>query len=677
MSDTRSLITINYKHAYAKDFVYSIANNNYYLFISNHIDSNSAARPFDNEEDTIITCYHGMILGKKIQPTDAVLMIPRIDWQSNTIYDIYDHREPSLYDKEFFVVANAGSSSWDIFKCLENGNRSPSIVAPSKSNISGSNQDFFYPVDGYRWKYMYSISPSDFNKFSTPDYVPVATDPIVSSMATPGSLDVIKVEIGGKGYNNYLNGTFTSIDIRLNGDQKKYGVSVSGVSTTNGYYDGCWLYISSGAGAGQYRMIESYISNSTYNYVILQDQFSDLDRPQNGSVFEITPSVTIVGDGREGSEATARAIIDSNGNTVSRIEMINRGSNYYHSTASVYASGSVGVTEIAQITPIISPVNGHGFDSERELGAKYACISSELNGDENGTVIVNNDYSQVGIIKNPLFNNIDLTLYNQSKDFFETEWVYKVNPLQLNGTITTNVDGNNTPTAVINVNSVDATAIAAPGMAIMINYANSYQIANVERVSNTYIILDRDALFYTGIGTANIHLANISSKGKISGFSAGAVNLTDVDGEFLSGDAIIGATTGVFAYANTVSITGVSKTFDTFVQVYTYTGTMDQGSFIADEVVFQIDNPSANARFHSISNNQLYFTNQDSIFNDANTSVSSNKIVGQTSGAIATLTDKKLPDLVFASGEIIYIEYDESISRSSSTSETYQFVFSF
>lgn len=679
---SKPLVTVNYKHNAASDFVDSFANNNYYLFTANHIDANSAARPFDNEEDTIISCYTGMIFGKRITSADATIMVPRTDWQANTVYDIYDHRNPNLYDAQFYVVVTNGSQ-YDVFKCLENGNGSPSIVAPSITNVSINNDNFFYPTDGYRWKYMYTISEADYNTFTTDDYIPVHTDVGVSSAATAGSLDVIIVTAAGQGYNNYLTGAFAVGDIRLNGDQKKYGLSVSGAKTVNGYYDGCWLYISSGPGAGQYRLIDSYVSNSTYNYVNLTQQFDDNNRPQNGSLFEIMPSVTITGDGKETAEATARAIVNPQGNTITRVEMIDSGMNYYHASAGVYAASVVGVTQQAGVVPIISPVNGHGFNAERELGGEYAGVSATFNGTEANTIIVNNDYSQVGIIKNPLFDDIQITLTGQNRDFFSGEWVYVVNPTQLAGTISTNLDGNNSPTAVINVNSVTPSSIAQPGMAILMSYANNYQIANITAVGNTYVILDRNALFATGSGQANVYLAGLTSIGKISGFSTGSVTLTDVNGPFSNGDMIIGATTGTYATANVVTITGAIKPFDTYLQVYSYVGSTNQGSFIADEVVYQVDNMSANARFHSTApdantgTTRYYFTNQNGIFNSAVIQGQSNQIVGASSGAIATLTNNFLPDLVFASGEVIYIEYDDPVSRSAANSETYQFVFSF
>jgi hypothetical protein len=683
MSTAKSLLTVNYKNSSATDFISSVADEEYYFFVSNHIDANSAARPFDNEQDTIVSSYQGMIFGKKIDDNDAILMIPRIDWQSNTIYATYDHRSASLYDENFYVVVNNGTE-WDVFKCLENGNGNPSTVTPSRADVGVDSSDFFYPIDGYRWKFMYSIDSSTYNTFATTDHFPVVVDPVVSSKAIPGAIDVIQVTAPGTGYGNYFSGTLTVSDIRLNGDPKKYGITSPDIQTTNGYYDSCWLYISSGPGAGQYRMIDSYASNSTYSFVILSDEFDSTDPPQNGSTFEIMPSVSITGDGRETLPATARAIIDPASNTVSRIEMIERGQNYYYATASVQASGSVGVISQCGVVPIISPVKGHGSNPPTELGGHFVGLSVQLVGTEGNTIISDNDYSQMGIIKNPLFNEVDIALKNQNKDFFANEIVYKVTTKQLAGTVQTTVDDNNDLTKTLNVFGVKSPEIVDVGSTIIINWDTNWQIANVVSMSNTTIQIDSDALWNTSNNSANIFLATIHGEGFVSGFGVGSVILTDTTSNFTSNDTIIGSETGVKAQANVVTITGVSKTFDTFLQTYEYIGTVNQGTFVPDEVIFQTDDTSANGRFHSIEpdantgNFIIYVTNQYGIFNtSADDPTQSNQIKGQTSGAIATLTNKYLPDLVYGSGEVVYIEYGDSITRSTEQTETFKLVLAF
>jgi hypothetical protein len=683
MANEKLLLTINYKLDAAQNFVSSIQDEQYYFFVSNHIDANNAVRPYDNQQDTLISSYQGMVFGKRIRSNDASIAIKRITWSANTIYDIYDHRDQQMYDKNFYVIVHEGTQ-WDVFKCLENGGGNPSVVAPSRTNVGSSGEDFYFPTDGYRWKYLYSVSDADEVKFGTSLYFPVHTDETTQAQAKPGSIDAVIVESPGRGYGNYFYGALGVGDVRLNGDPRKYGISTPGVNLSNGYYEGCWLYISSGPGAGQYRTIQSYTSNSTYNFVVLDSEFDPSNTPENGSLFEITPAVSIVGDGLETAPAYARAIINPAGNTVARVEMIERGQRYFHGTATVDASPVVGVTATAVVTPMMSPYHGHGSNAEVELGGKYVCVAVDLVGSEGSTVITNNDYSQIGIIKNPLFNNVEITLKNANKDFFTNEIVYNITPRQLMGGVGTILDSNNSLTDVLLVSGVDATSIVDVGETILINWSSNYQLANVVAVTSTSIKMDAPALWNTGSGTANIHAVTVRGQGVIDGFATGSVILTDATSTFRSNDYLIGAETGVFAQANVVTINSATKTFGTYVGAYTYVGTLDQGTFTPDEVVYQIGNPSANARFHSYTPDantggyRFYTTNQYEVFNTAGGGpLGSNQIKGEVSGAIATLTNKYLPDLVYGSGDVIYIEYGDSITRTDENTESFKLVFTF
>lgn len=679
MDNAKSLLTVNYSLGSAQNFVSSMADNQYYFFVGNNLNANNTIRPYDNEQDTLISSYHGMVFGKRINSNDTHIMARRIDWVSGVIFDAYSHNDPILYDRNFYVVVHEGTQ-WDVFKCLENGAGSPSTVAPSRTNVSSSGLDFYYPNDGYRWKYMQSITDADFTKFATTDYMPVATDAGVKSQAIAGALDVIKVATPGKGYGNHLNGTFGISDIRLNGDSKKYGITTAGVNTTNGYYDSCWLYIASGAGSGQYRMIESYSSNATHNFVVLSNQFDSTDQPQNSSVFEITPSVKIIGDGRQTLPAAARALINPVGNTVSRVEMIDRGQSYFYATAEVMASPSVGVTSLAGAVPILSPYGGHGSDAESELAGKFAAVSVKLIGTESNTVIGQNDYSQIGILKNPQFNSVELTITGQNRDFYTNEWVYKVETTKLAGTVQTVLNANSVLTTGLTVSGVNAHAIARIGDTIIISDTLNYQMANVVSVSNTSITMDKAALWNTGANSASIYLAWPTSSGIVNGFSAGAVTLTKTNGDFTIGDHLIGSQTGVYGDIATVKINGATKGFGTFLQAYTYIGSMSQGVFTPDEVLYQLDNGNSNATFHSTepdantSTLRIYATNQNGIFN---TSGAIHEIKGRASGSIATLTNKYLPDLVYGSGEVVYIEYGDAITRDTEKTETFKIVFAF
>ena len=66
------------------------------------------------------------------------------------------------------------------------------------------------------------------------------------------------------------------------------------------------------------------------------------------------------------------------------------------STQTSWNSASAGA-----ITPIISPRVGHGHDAQSELGAHFVMMNTKFEQEEGSDITVQNDFRQVGIVKNP------------------------------------------------------------------------------------------------------------------------------------------------------------------------------------------------------------------------------------------------------------------------------------
>jgi hypothetical protein len=118
-----------------------------------------------------------------------------------------------------------------------------------------------------------------------------------------------------------------------------------------------------------------------------------------------TASVRIEGDG-----TGARAVpqIDPVTGNISKINIITRGSGYTYANITILGNGSA-----ATARAIISPYGGHGKNAPDELFSRTLMFYGNVSTDLNQGFQINNDYRQVGIIKNPrAFNST--SFYNSA-----------------------------------------------------------------------------------------------------------------------------------------------------------------------------------------------------------------------------------------------------------------------
>jgi len=104
-------------------------------------------------------------------------------------------------------------------------------------------------------------------------------------------------------------------------------------------------------------------------------------------------NIEIQGDG---TGAAAVATIDGASGKITKITMTNPGENYTFANVVVNGNGKA-----ANLRAIIGPEGGHGKNSPEELFARTLMFYSNVSTDLNQGVTVNNDYRQIGIIKNP------------------------------------------------------------------------------------------------------------------------------------------------------------------------------------------------------------------------------------------------------------------------------------
>jgi hypothetical protein len=148
--------------------------------------------PLDYSIDTA-RIWDEMVSLKRIVPSDIAHVVRRIDWEKFATYVAYDNLDPDLFSKSFYVI----NSEFNVYKCIHNNNDQQSLIEPT-----GISLDIVTLSDGYRWKYMYSISIGDRLKFLTNKWMPVLSDNMVVSSAKPGAIENIKILNTGFSYDS-------------------------------------------------------------------------------------------------------------------------------------------------------------------------------------------------------------------------------------------------------------------------------------------------------------------------------------------------------------------------------------------------------------------------------------------------------------------------------------------
>lgn len=198
------------------------------------------------------------------------------------------------------------------------------------------------------------------------------------------------------------------------------------LSSNTDFYKGSSFYVERGTGAGQLGTIDEYIVTADEKRVLLASDLSvNLD---STSFWSIGPQVQITGDG---NGAKARALVDStlNANVVANVQIVATGNNY--TWADILIQGNTGsvqnavsnsyITTSSKARAIISPQNGHGYDPLKELYANRIGISVTIANTESAALTVENDFREIGLLKDPLFANGTLVLSSSDTNFVAGE----------------------------------------------------------------------------------------------------------------------------------------------------------------------------------------------------------------------------------------------------------------
>ena len=237
-----AIITDQIRILNAGNFIAGVSNagNSYYSFIGltnpedyqEDWDSDPPA-PKDNfsQEDDY---WDTMVALKKINTADARQVVPKLNWSSGTTYDMYRHDysrsntaivsgATNLYSASYFVL----NSDFRVYICLQNGidpdnlDGRPSLDEPTFTDLEPRSAGT--SGDGYIWKYLYTIRPSEVVRFESTDFMPVPTDwttsadnSAVRDNAVDGGIKIVTVTSRGVGLGT-ANSVYTSVPIKGDG----------------------------------------------------------------------------------------------------------------------------------------------------------------------------------------------------------------------------------------------------------------------------------------------------------------------------------------------------------------------------------------------------------------------------------------------------------------------------
>jgi len=268
-----AIISDQFRIMNAETFVNSLVStgstaNNYYVFIGQPNSTNPYAGgsptnwptpPLDGfyEEDRI---KETIISLKKITTADVNRVVNKFQWSAGTVYDMYRNDytiynptkvtdSSRLYDSNYYVI----NQDLRVYICLNNGTDPDNLkgkpsfdeptfvdLEPRQAGTSG---------DGYIWKYLYTIKPSQIVKFDSIEYIPVPENwgssgesLTIKNNAINGKIYTAIITNRGSGYQSSqsLPRSFTNIPILGDGSGATATItvdstgSVSDVFVSNG-----------------------------------------------------------------------------------------------------------------------------------------------------------------------------------------------------------------------------------------------------------------------------------------------------------------------------------------------------------------------------------------------------------------------------------------------------------
>jgi len=361
-----------------------------YLFIGNNVPYANESSPNSIVDSTFDekSVWDNMFAAKKITGNDVELVLSRINWTTSKRYKQFDDK----ISTDTLLTADSGAggnsqpmyvltSSRDVYKCLSNNANVVSTVEPT-GDYNTANGTIF-TADGYIWKYLYNVKPS--NKFLTNDWVPapISTSKLdynVNETSTiDGELTTIFITNGGSGY----------AEPTINATAFIVGVSTITLANTTNVAANMTI-----SGTGIASGTKVVTSNTLSSIITISTPTTANGGGTLANALTFSTTVTISGDG---VGAVASANITNS--AISKITINVTGTGYSYANATIYGSGTS-----ANARVILPPKFGHGFNPAKELNATNVMVAERIgsvDSTENGLISTSTSIRQYGLLRDP------------------------------------------------------------------------------------------------------------------------------------------------------------------------------------------------------------------------------------------------------------------------------------
>lgn len=254
---------------------------------------------------------------KEVIKSNATALVVNSNFTSAyTSANIFEVNYSTTQYSNKFYVRNGQDQ---VFKCLFNNNDAQSNTMP-QITIGGElpENPYIETIDGYKWKYMYTIPSGLKNKFFTDKYMPVLRDTVVFDNAKDGRIDIIKIVSGGDGHFAGSNVNNYSV-VSVTGDGTLANVTVdvvNGVITDINILNGGNNYTTATITIND--PLKQSISNTANLQAVISPQYGHGQDPQK----ELGGSNIMISVDFEGDVAGELPVENDGGDSIRQISLV-------------------------------------------------------------------------------------------------------------------------------------------------------------------------------------------------------------------------------------------------------------------------------------------------------------------------------------------------------------------